>query len=121
MSRALEWLRLNQAPDGSWSDAGDGPHRVAFASLGLLTFFAHGETVQSERYGATVRRALRYLLAKQNEKGQFCVTVGSGAYAQAMAVYAVSEAYGMMMIPDLKPALEKVPASLWGACKSWFA
>jgi hypothetical protein len=107
VSRALEWLRLNQAKDGAWSDAGDGPYRVAFASLGLLTFFAHGETVQSERYGETVRRALRYLLAKQNERGEFSVTGGSGAYAQAMAVYAISEAYGMMRIPDLKPAMEK--------------
>ena len=106
--RALEWLRINQSKDGSWSDWKNQSDRAAFAALGLLTFLAHGETTQSEKYGETVSRALQFLLAKQNEKGEFCNTEATaGTYAQAMAVYAVSEAYGMMRIPDLKPAMEK--------------
>ena len=106
--RALEWLRLNQSPDGAWSNSENPADRVAFASLGLLAFLAHGDTTVSERYGETVMHALKFLLAGQNEKGEF-VSTGDrdGTCAQAMAVYAVGEAYGMMRIPALRPAMER--------------
>lgn len=108
VSRALEWLKNNQSKDGSWSNWKNPPDRVAFASLGLLTFLAHGETTQSEKYGETITRALQFLMAKQNDKGEFATTATTaGTYGQAMAVYAVSEAYGMMRIPDLRPVMEK--------------
>ncbi|MBP5788042.1 MAG: hypothetical protein J6Y19_09540, partial [Kiritimatiellae bacterium] len=101
---ALEWLRLNQSQDGSWSHSEKPADRVTVASLGLLAFLAHGETILSEKYGETVTRALQFLLAGQNEKGEFVATEdAAGAYAQAMAVYAVAEAYGMLRIPDLRP------------------
>ncbi|HRX06280.1 MAG TPA: hypothetical protein P5306_04205, partial [Kiritimatiellia bacterium] len=102
--RALEWLRLNQNPDGSWGTQ----DREAYAGLGILTFLAHGETTASRNYGQTVSRALRYLLARQNEAGEFARTdTTGGTYSQAICVYAVSEAYGMTRIPALRPAMEK--------------
>ncbi|HRT06485.1 MAG TPA: hypothetical protein P5204_12380, partial [Kiritimatiellia bacterium] len=65
--RALEWLRINQNQDGSW-----GTHdKEAMAGLGILTYLAHGETTASEKYGQTVERAIRFLVARQNEKGEF--------------------------------------------------
>ena len=68
--RALEWLRINQNPNGSW-----GTHdKEAMTGLGILTFLAHGETTASEKYGPTVERAIRFLVARQNEKGEFCKT-----------------------------------------------
>ena len=102
--RALEWLRINQNQDGSW-----GTHDCeAMAGLGLLTFLAHGETTTSEQYAQTVVRAIRYLVARQNDRGEFCRTdTTAGTYGQAICVYAVSEAYGMTRIPSLKPAMEK--------------
>lgn len=102
--RALEWLRLNQNPDGSWG----AQDREAYAGLGILTFLAHGETTASVKYGETVSRALRYLLARQNAAGEFARTdTTGGTYSQAICVYAVSEAYGMTRIPALRPAMEK--------------
>ena len=106
--RALEWLRLNQSADGAWSHSEKPADRVACASLGLLAFLAGGETTCSEKYGETVTRVLKFLLAVQNEKGEFVSTEDrAGTCAQAMAVYAVGEAYGMMRIPALRPAMEK--------------
>lgn len=101
--RALEWLKRNQAPDGSW-----GPNKPAMTGLGLLTFLAHGETTASKEYGPTVEKAIRFLLRIQNDKGEFDnVSTQSGPYAHAIATYAISEAYGLTRIPDLKPAMER--------------
>jgi hypothetical protein len=102
--RALEWLRINQNQDGSWGTN----DKEAMAGLGILTFLAHGETTASEKYGQTVERAIRYLVARQNEKGEFEKTdTTAGTYSQAICVYAVSEAYGMTRIPSLKTVMEK--------------
>ncbi len=105
VQRALEWLRINQNQNGSW-----GTHDPqAMAGLGILTFLAHGETTASEKYGQTVERAIRYLVAEQNEKGEFCkgVDTTGKTYSQAICVYAISEAYGMTRIPSLKAVMEK--------------
>ena len=102
--RALEWLRINQSQDGSWGTN----DKEAMAGLGILTFLAHGETTASEKYGPTVQQAIRYLVAKQNEKGEFAKTeTTAGTYSQAICVYALGEAYGMTRIPSLKSVMEK--------------
>lgn len=105
--RALDWLQRHQNEDGSWADKG--ANNEAMAALGLLTYLAHGETPTSEKYGETVEKAMRYLCARQNDKGEFLkITQGAApVYAQAMCVYAISEAYGMTRITDLKPVMEK--------------
>ena len=104
--KALEWLRINQNADGSWGTSS--PDKDGYAGLGLLTFLAHGETVNSEKYGDTVEKAIRYLLARQNDKGAFTKTEGAGGvYAHAIATYAICEAYGMTRIPSLKGAMER--------------
>ena len=103
--RALEWLKVNQNEDGSWANS----NKEAMCGLGILTFLAHGETTASEKYGETVEKAIRYLCARQNDKGQFCKW-GNGAapvYTQAICVYALSEAYGMTRIGSLKSVMEK--------------
>jgi hypothetical protein len=102
--RALEWLRINQNPDGSWG------HNdcEAYAGLALLTYLAHGETVNSQKYGDTVQKAIRYLVARQNDKGEFVKTEGAGGvYGHAICTYAISEAYSMTRIPSLKTSMER--------------
>ena len=104
VNRALEWLRVNQNADGSWGRN----DKEAMGGLGILTFLAHGETTASATYGETVRRALTYLLERQNEAGEFARTdTTGGTYAQAICVYAVSEAYGMTRIPHLREPMER--------------
>lgn len=115
--RALEWLKNNQQADGSWGRKRDratgeykyeGTYNEAFTGLAILTFLAHGETTSSKDYGLTVRRALEYLVAKQNEKGEFAPTdTDHGTYTQCICTYAVSEAFGMMRIPELRSVMER--------------
>ena len=73
-------------------------------------FLAHGETTASEKYGETVEKAIRYLCAKQNDKGEFAKITPNGAapvYTQAICGCAISEAYGMTRIGSLKEVMEK--------------
>ena len=101
--KALEWLKRNQGPDGSW-----GPNKPAMTGLGLLTFLAHGETTSSEKYGPTVEKAIRFLTTAQDPSGGFCKTdTQQGPYAHAIATYGISEAYGLTRIPAVKPVMEK--------------
>ncbi len=111
--RALQWLKNNQEADGSWSTnmsgSTDAQHRVAITGLGLLAFLAHGETPASREYGQTIEKAIRYLVDAQNEKGEFIDPSirPHGAYVQAVATYALSEAYGLTRIPSLRDPMEK--------------
>ena len=101
--KALEWLKKHQNPDGS-----RGPNKTAMTGLGLLTFLAHGETTSSEKFGATVEKAIKYMMSQQDAEGRFCKTDNQeGPYAHGIATYAISEAYGLTRIPSLKPVMEK--------------
>lgn len=101
--RALEWLRINQNEDGSWAHGGPSS---AMTGLGLLTFLAHGETPSSERYGHTVRRAIRFLMDQQRDDGQFNDTGGHHVYGNAIAAYALTEAYALTRIPRVRTAMD---------------
>ncbi|HMO49869.1 MAG TPA: terpene cyclase/mutase family protein [Kiritimatiellia bacterium] len=116
--RALEWMKNNQEQDGSWRADTGGEQgmrmRVGITGLCLLAFLAHGETTSSERYGPVVEKAIRYLISRQTESGHFIDTddpenapYKAGTYGQAIATYAISEAYALTRIPSLKPAMEK--------------
>lgn len=106
--KALEWLKRNQAPNGSWSHGGKMP--MGLTGLGLLTFLAHGETPAAEKYGPTVEKAIRFLAGQCDGSGRFIIrnTVGhSSAYEHAIATYAICEAYGMTRIPTLKSVMTR--------------
>ncbi len=63
--KALEWLKNHQNADGSWEPRADAP---AMTGLALMAFLAHGETTASEKYGATVEKAIRYLVSQQRDE-----------------------------------------------------
>jgi hypothetical protein len=115
--KALEWLKNNQQPDGSWAAQASGDEgmkmRIGITGLCLLAFLAHGETPGSEKYGTTVEKAIRYLVSKQGDDGRFLENDGPnvaykvGTYGQAIATYAISESYGLTRIPSLKQVMEK--------------
>lgn len=99
--RALRWLAVNQAVDGSW-----GKTKPAMTALALLAYLAHGETIQSQEFGHTVGAALLFLIDAQEPDGHF---EGRDAhdYTQPIAAYALSEAYGMTRNPTVKAAAIK--------------
>lgn len=98
--RTLRWLKKKQLADGSWPN-----NKVAMTGLAVLTFLAHGEIPGSTcpEFGDTVRRGIEFLIRSQN--------AGSGristSYAHAIATYALCEAYGMTMNPNVKDAADK--------------
>ncbi len=112
--RALEWLRDHQQPDGSWGTGeGTGGHRVAMTGVALLAFLAHGETPQSRAFGATVDRALRWLVAQQREDGAFLRLDGHPAvYEQGIATYAIAEAYSLIRAVELRGVMERAVARI---------
>ena len=102
--KALRWLKLHQDPDGFWP--GVKPATTGFA---LLTYLAHGETPDSREFGATVERALNYLMGTVHEKNGKVVFAGSDGheYAFLIATYALCEAYAMTKNPNVKAVAEK--------------
>ncbi|MDD2597739.1 MAG: terpene cyclase/mutase family protein [Kiritimatiellae bacterium] len=99
--RALRWLKKNQNADGSWSK-----NKVAMTGLGVLTFLAHGEKPgDSPEFGETVRKALEYLMKVQRDNG--LLPGGGNNYDHPIASYALCEAYGMTLNPNVKYAAEK--------------
>lgn len=102
--RALEWLKKNQNPDGSWNNSS----QIGNTGLAILTFLAHGETPASDKYGPTVEKGIQYLISKLNEDGTFqCDRGHSYVYQHAIGTYALADSYSMTRIPMLKAKLEK--------------
>ena len=99
--RTLRWLKRTQAADGSWSK-----NRIAMTGLAVLTFLAHCETPESAEFGATVQRGIEFLLAQQKPDGRF-MGVDGNDYSHPIATYALCEAYGMTLNPNVKEAVER--------------
>ena len=118
----LRYLKMTQKPDGRWDN---GTVSTGATSLALLCFLAHGELPgQSEEFGDTVEKAIRWLLNDQIKseseidhkeaprkggshawrRGEIGYFKGRDTcnYAHFLAVYALSEAYAMTQIPDIK-------------------
>ena len=120
--RALRWLKMTQLPDGSWP-----ANKVAMTGLCILTFLAHGDKPgESEEFGETIQKAMEYLLSVQNSDGQY-VPNGNG-YGHAIATYAMCEAYGMTMNPNVRESADRAlqviidgqnPAGGWDYIGSW--
>ncbi len=100
---ALRWLKKNQNADGSWNK-----NKVAMTGLGILTFLSHGEKPgDSPEFGETIQKALEFLLRSQNSAGLL-----PGNYDHPIASYALCEAYGMTLNPNVKEAAEKALATI---------
>lgn len=100
--RALRWLKKNQNKDGSWSRS-----KVAMTGLGILTFLSHGEKPgESAEFGETVRKALDFLINNLDANGRF-KGVDGNEYGHLIACYALCEAYGMTLNPNVKSAAER--------------
>jgi hypothetical protein len=96
--RALRWLKTKQAPDGSWP-----PNKSAMTALAILSYLAHGEKPgESEEFGETVQRGIEFLLNSQPANGQW-----RGNYEHYIATYALCEAYGMTMNPNVRSAVDR--------------
>jgi hypothetical protein len=99
VTNALHWLKAHQLSDGSW--AGQDP--AAMTGLALLAYLAHGELPTSATFGVTVKKALDYLVARQDAGGSFSKDV----YAHAIATYAIGEAFTLTRHMALLTPMER--------------
>ncbi|MHC4253828.1 MAG: prenyltransferase/squalene oxidase repeat-containing protein, partial [Planctomycetota bacterium] len=100
---ALRWLVKNQKPGGGWREDGAADADVGLTGLSLLAFLGAGHTEKTGRYKASVVRAARCLVGRQDEDGR----IGRGGVDHAIAGLALSEAYGMARVRTTGAAAQK--------------
>ena len=98
---ALRWLKDHQNKDGSWG----AQYQEAISALGLLSFLGHGETPDSEEFGATVTKAISFAVSTVGADG---FVKSHNMYCQGAVTLALSEAYGMTQSPVVKEPLERL-------------
>jgi hypothetical protein len=101
--QALRWLKRHQNKDGSW---GEPPIQACMTGFALLCFLGHGEDHLSIEFGDAVRRAISWFVGRQDENGYFTQQYRWG-YQHGIASYAMSEAYAMTGLEDLRPVVAK--------------
>ncbi len=121
---ALEWLARHQADDGTWqpeefasrcrdgehcTHAGEEGHTVGVTALALLPFLGAGHTHRKGPWKDTVRSGIQALLDAQRTNGSFG-TGEPGVYEDALALLALSEAYGLTGSARLRPPVERAVA-----------
>lgn len=93
--KGLRWLVKNQNNDGSWGTT----NKPAMTGLALLAFLGHGELPNSPEFGATVEKAVNWLLenGKKNEGRMNMAKAFSqpGVYEHGIGTYALGEYYTM--------------------------
>ncbi len=120
VKRVLNWLKVTQHESGYWPKNSDpmsvNHHTPAITSLALLTYFANGKTPVSEEYGEVIENALYWLISNIDEEtGLIKIGVtgaNAGAYENALACYAISEAYSMTNISSFKTLMDKMVTAI---------
>jgi hypothetical protein len=105
--RGVAYLAAAQTDDGSWKGGGEqGP---GVTGMALMVFLASGEDPNFGLYASNVRRALRSMIAAQNETtGYF----GPSMYHHGFAMLALAEAYGAVDDRNLWTAADKNKRSI---------
>lgn len=88
---ALQWLKANQNPDGSWG----GPNKVAMTGLALLSYFGHCENPASIEYGESCLKGITFLVnSGMRNDGRLATNLSANhwPYEHAIATYALAEA-----------------------------
>ncbi|HEX5051665.1 MAG TPA: prenyltransferase/squalene oxidase repeat-containing protein [Planctomycetota bacterium] len=111
VDRAIDWLVRHQDEDGKWDadgfmkhdvegDVCDGPgnavHDVGVTGLAALALLADGNTLRAGPHMQSLRRAIIWLKAQQQDNGLFGAPASHDfIYDHAIATYAVCEAFGL--------------------------
>lgn len=111
----LAWLAKVQNDDGSWtydgtrgisdSRKGHGQYTLGTTGLATLAFLGAGYTHEGKsKYASTIRKALDWMLKRQDEFGDF---QWETFYEQGIATMAICEAYGMTRDGRLRHPAQK--------------
>lgn len=86
--RGLAWLAAAQSPEGTWKGSNEG---CGVDGICLMAFLAGGEDPNYGRYAATIRRAVRGIITRQDEKTGY---LPNSMYHHGFGTLALAEAYG---------------------------
>jgi hypothetical protein len=86
--RGLTWLAAAQTPEGEWKGNNEG---CGVDGICLMAFLASGEDPNFGRYASTIRRALRGMIQRQDDKTGY---LPNSMYHHGFGTLAISEAYG---------------------------
>jgi len=90
--RGIEYLANAQRPDGSWvSGNSHGDEASGIAGLSVMAFLSTGEDPNFGRYAGNLRKAIRFIIQKQNGSTGY---YGGNMYVHGFAMLAMAEAYG---------------------------
>lgn len=116
VAQALAWLERTQETDGHWDTARWGAQRmytVGLTSLALLALSADGHATPAQR--AALTRGLDWLVAQQNERGQFGPDGSAAMYNHSMATLALLEGVAMETNVAHRAACRRALAFITGA------
>ena len=105
IDRGLQFLKKVQNPDGSFPAGEGGKFQTAVTSLATLAFLGAGHGLRHGPYRENVHRAVRWLLAAQdNSSFKGYISFGpddqSKMHGHGFATLALAEAYGTAASPD---------------------
>jgi hypothetical protein len=102
LERGLRWLDQNQGAEGNWSS-----NDLGLVSLGALAFMAAGHAPGRGEYGATIQRALDYVMDNAKPSGLLNIADSQrDMYNHGLATFVLGQAHGMTTNRD--PRLNKV-------------
>jgi hypothetical protein len=103
--RALDYLKSNQRPNGSWT-LGDGREATSITSLSVLAFLACGHTPDAPGpYRETIERGIRYVASNQQPNGLLATnTINGPMYCHGISTLMLAEVVGLA--PDSAMASE---------------
>ena len=123
IQKGLDWLKNNQANDGSWRNAGGyGSYPAAMSGLAGMAFIASGSTPTRGKYWQQVRDVTVFLL-RHADPGTGVISVpaeeGRSMYGHGFATLFLASVYGMeedsVQQQKLKRALDKAVSLIAGA------
>ncbi|MDB4770872.1 squalene--hopene cyclase [bacterium] len=86
--RGLTFLSRTQASDGGWQSQQQG---TGVAGMAVMCFMASGEDPNFGMYAGNIRRAIRYIIGKQDKTTGY---LGGSMYHHGFACLGLAEAYG---------------------------
>lgn len=119
----LTWLSVQQRSDGTWSLTGpysagaNGECVAAATAMAMLAFQGDGHTHQTGEHNEVMKKALKALVAMQDEEGNFWQgeREHDWLYSHAQATIAICELYGMTKDPAVKEPAQRAVNYLIGA------
>ena len=96
VNKGLEWLKKNQAKDGTWSSGGQNP--VAMTSLAGLAMLCEGSTVTQGKYRANIRMAADWLMNRSMKGGGRNGLIGNPDHPGESGRYMYGHGFAMLFL-----------------------